>query len=216
MAPTLYYNKISPPCRAVMLTAKAVGLKLEFKDIDVMKGETKTPEFLKINPQHTIPTYVEDDLTLWESRAICQYIANKYGAKDVLYPKDPAIRAQVDRLLYFDFGTLYLSLAQFAYPVVIGNEKPNPDKLAKIHDALALLDQYLEGHFFAVSNRVTIADHTLVATVSSMVAAGIDITKYRNVQRWLERCKSQMAGYDEINGAAVEEFAKIFKTKLRM
>lgn len=66
MAPTLYYMGMSPPCRSVRLAAKAVGLPLDLKIIDIMKGENLTPEFVKINPQHTLPTFVDGDVTLWE------------------------------------------------------------------------------------------------------------------------------------------------------
>lgn len=62
----LYYHALSPPCRSVMLTAKAVGVDLNLKKIDVLSGENKTPEFLAINFQHTIPTLVDGNIKLWE------------------------------------------------------------------------------------------------------------------------------------------------------
>ena len=66
MSPTLYYMAMSPPCRSVRLTAKALGLELELKLVDLMKGENLTPEFLALNPQHSIPTLVDGDVILWE------------------------------------------------------------------------------------------------------------------------------------------------------
>jgi len=217
MAPTLYHMSFSPPCRSVRLCAKAVGLDLNLVNTDVMKGEQFDPEFLKINPQHTIPTFVDDDVKLWESRAILQYLANKYGsAKDALYPKEAKLRAQVDRMLYFDFGTLYPTFLEFAIPVLFKNEKADPEKLTKIHDALAYLDKYLEGHFFAVANRITIADHALVASVSTFEAIGVDLLKYSNVKRWLERCRAQMPGYAELNGQGCDMISKSWKPKLRV
>ncbi|WP_323677962.1 glutathione S-transferase N-terminal domain-containing protein, partial [Halorubellus sp. PRR65] len=65
-----YYAPGSSPCRAVLLTAKAIGVDLNLKLMDLMKGEHLSPEFLKINPQHTIPTLVDNGLALSESRAI--------------------------------------------------------------------------------------------------------------------------------------------------
>lgn len=62
----LYYHPMSPPCRAVMLTARAMGVDLNLKKLDVLGGEHLKPEFVAINPQHTIPTLVDGNLRLWE------------------------------------------------------------------------------------------------------------------------------------------------------
>lgn len=61
-----YYNLLSAPCRSVLLTASALGVKLNLKSVDLMKGEQKKPEFVAINPQHCVPTLVDGDLKLWE------------------------------------------------------------------------------------------------------------------------------------------------------
>lgn len=79
------------------------------KKISTREGEHLKPEFLKINPQHTIPTLVDEGFALWESRAILQYMVENYAIKDLFYPKDMQKRATVNRLLYFDMGSLYKS-----------------------------------------------------------------------------------------------------------
>ena len=62
----IYYLPGSPPCRAVLLTAKALGLEMNLKRLELMKGEHLKPEFLKINPQHTIPTIIDNGFCMWE------------------------------------------------------------------------------------------------------------------------------------------------------
>ena len=57
---------------------------------------------MKLNPAHCIPTLVEGDFSLWESRAILQYLVNKYAPNSPLYPNDPKKRAVIDRTLNFD------------------------------------------------------------------------------------------------------------------
>lgn len=61
-----YYMPACSSSRGVLLTAKALGLELNLKFTDVPKGETRTPEYLKMNPQHTIPTINDNGFCLWE------------------------------------------------------------------------------------------------------------------------------------------------------
>lgn len=78
----------------------------------------------QLNPQHTIPTLVDGNLNLWESRAIIAYLVEKYGKTDSLYPKDPAKRAVVNQRMYFDMGTLYDRFATYYYPQVSDYTEP--------------------------------------------------------------------------------------------
>lgn len=102
-----YYTEGSAPCRSVWMTAKMVGVELNLKEVNLQTGEHLKPEFVAINPQHNVPTIVDDGFTMNESRAICAYLVNKYGKDDKLYPKDPQQRAVVDQRMYFDMGVFY-------------------------------------------------------------------------------------------------------------
>ena len=108
----LYHMEASASCRAVRLTAKMVGVQLNLKVLNLEACEQMKPEFIRINPQHNIPTIVDDGFALNESRAICGYLVQKYGKDDSLYPKDPKKRAIVDQRLYFDMGVFYQSFAK--------------------------------------------------------------------------------------------------------
>ncbi|KAK4881892.1 hypothetical protein RN001_005211 [Aquatica leii] len=210
-----YYLPGSAPCRAVLLAAKAVGVELNLKVLDLMKGEHLTPEFLKINPQHTIPTLVDNGFALWESRAIMTYLVSKYGKNDSLYPKDPQTRAVIDQRLYFDLGTLYGRLSDYYYPVLFGGASYDPEKLTKLEDAVKFLDTFLEGHDFAVGNSLTVADLSLVATVSTLDVMDFDLTPYSNVLRWFEKVKATAPFYDEANGKNVKIFKQMADSLLK-
>ena len=62
----LYYAVCSAPCRAPILTAKALGVELNLKLLNLSKGEQMKPEFVAVNPQHSVPFLVDGDLKLGE------------------------------------------------------------------------------------------------------------------------------------------------------
>ena len=115
MVITLYHMDISTPCRAVLMTARTLGLDLHLKVVDLLAGDHLKPEFLRVNPQHVIPTLDDDGFIMMESRAICCYLVNKYGRgqDDPLYPKNPQKRALVDEKLQFDMNVFYRKYADY-------------------------------------------------------------------------------------------------------
>ena len=122
MSIDLYHMDASAPCRSVRLTAKMLGVELNLKVLNLMAGEQMAPEFIKINPQHNIPTMVDDGFAMNESRAICGYLVQKYGKDDSLYPKDPKARAVVDQRLYFDMGVFYQSFGKVYVSCLVVND----------------------------------------------------------------------------------------------
>jgi glutathione S-transferase len=210
-----YYVDMSPFCRSVMLTAKAIGVNLNKKTLDLFtKKDHMTPEFLAINPQHCVPTLVDGDLKLWESRPICTYLVSKYAKDDSLYPKDPKKRVLIDKLLYFDMGTLWSRIGEYMRPVVFGNEKPNPEKLVRLEEACGWFNGFIAGQKFCVGNTITVADHVLIATFSSLIESEmVDVTKYSNIPPWAKRCKEQMVGYESENGKGSKQFGEFVKAK---
>lgn len=98
----LYYTLGSPPSRACLQTIRILGLEVEVKNLNLLKGEQMSPEYLKINPMHQVPALVDGDFVLTESRAIMAYLVNSRKPGSSLYPLDPKKRALVDQRLYFD------------------------------------------------------------------------------------------------------------------
>ncbi|CAH0399280.1 unnamed protein product [Chilo suppressalis] len=211
----LYYVPGSAPCRTVLLAAKALKVDLNLKLVDLHHGEHLKPEYLKINPQHTVPTLVDDGFSVWESRAIITYLANKYAKGSPLYPEEPKARALVDQRLYFDIGTLYQRFSDYFYPQVFGGAPADKEKLAKVEDALKLLDQFLEGQKFAAGPALTLADLSLVASVSSMEASDVNFNKYNNIKRWYETVKMSAPNYEEANGKGLQAFKELVNNMMK-
>ncbi|KAL7727382.1 hypothetical protein ACLKA6_003040 [Drosophila palustris] len=192
----LYYSPLAGTSRAILMTGKALGLEFNKKEIDINKQENLKPEFVKINPQHTIPTLVDNGFTLWESRAILTYLIEKYGKDDSLYPKDPQRRALVNQRLYFDMGTLYKSFADYYYPL-FQKKSVDPELFKKVESALDFLNTFLEGNQYVAGDSFTVADIAILATVSTFVAVNMDISKYTNVAKWYENGSKVAPGWDE-------------------
>nr|XP_053647544.1 glutathione S-transferase 1-like [Cherax quadricarinatus] len=209
-----YYTSSCAHCRSVMLTAKALELELNLKHVDLGMKEQFKPEFLELNPQHCVPTLDDNGFVLWESRAICTYLVSKYGKDDSLCPKEPRTRALLDRLMYFDIDKLFQRFGKYVYPVLFEGQEPDEEQIPCIDEALGWLDQFLTGQIGAVSPKITIADHILVATVSTIESVGIDFTHHKNLCNWLQKCKSNIPGYAEINEPGAREVGEIFKAKL--
>ncbi|XP_034250640.1 glutathione S-transferase 1-1-like isoform X2 [Thrips palmi] len=76
MVLTLYGTEVSPPVRAVRMACKATGIEYDFQVVDVIAGELKKPEFLKVNPHHTVPFIRDGEYVLWDSHAIVTYLGD--------------------------------------------------------------------------------------------------------------------------------------------
>ncbi|KAF2880918.1 hypothetical protein ILUMI_25247 [Ignelater luminosus] len=211
----LYYSPGSAHCRAVLLTAKLLRVDLNLKHLDIPKKEQLAPEFVKLNPQHTVPTLVDNGFVIWESNAIITYLVENYGKDESLYPKDPKQRALIIQKLYFDQGTLYHRFADYYYPIFLTNAIPDPAKHAKMEEAFKFLDTFLEGHEFVVGNNLTVADIPLIATVTTYEASRFDLSPYKNVIGWYSRVKEVLPGFDEITGKEImtKMYEPFFKTK---
>ncbi|XP_063370877.1 glutathione S-transferase 1-like [Cydia amplana] len=201
----LYYTPGSAPCRVVLLVAAALDIQLNLKELNLQAGEHMTTEFLKLNPQHTVPTLVDDGFALWESRTIGRYLIRKYNNKE-LYPEDIKIRALIDQRLDFDLGTLYPRFGNFFYPQIFAGKPADESLFKRLGESLDFFNSFLKGHKYAVGDTLTLADLSLVATVSTIEAAGVSLHSYPRVERWFELVKSTASGYEEANEKGLKKF----------
>jgi glutathione S-transferase len=95
---TLYHSPFSPFSRSVLLLCRYLNIDLEVKELNLLEEEQMSPEFLKINPQHCVPTLEENGFVLWESRAILNYLADTNGQH--LVPTSSKKKAIVNQRLY--------------------------------------------------------------------------------------------------------------------
>ncbi|MCA7949164.1 glutathione S-transferase family protein [Burkholderia seminalis] len=141
---------------------KELDADFEFVSVNLLQGEHKRPDFLRLNPAGKVPVLVDGDLVIPESAAIVLYLADKYPEKGLL-PADPALRAQAYRWVMFAVTELEQPLWRitrhsFLYPP----EKRSPADIELARDDFttmaALLDKHLEGREFIVGDALTVAD----------------------------------------------------------
>jgi glutathione S-transferase len=90
------------------------------KIVNLLAKEQLNPDYIKINPQHTVPTIDDDGFYLWESRAISQYLVeSKTTGNSTLYSNDAKQKALINQRLYFDAGTLYPRIRAICVSVAI-------------------------------------------------------------------------------------------------
>lgn len=219
MAPTLYAFSVSPYSRSVLQTMKVLDLTLDVKAINLLKGEQMQPEYVAINPQHTVPFLVDGDLELCESRAIMTYLVSRYGKDDTLYPKDVVTRAKIDSLLYFDCSTLCIRWRAVVHPVMkSGAAKPSEEALKNLAEALQWVNSWLDKHpdrYLAGTTQPTLADIAIAAWACTYEAVGFSLAEHPRVAAWLARCRENIKGFAEVSEAGAAEFGKMFKGLLK-
>jgi len=190
----LYFNPLSPNVRRVRLTAAVLGIELAEKLLDFSKGEHKNPEYLALNPNGAVPTLVDGDFVLTESRSIMQYLASKKPESGLL-PRDEAARADVTRWQFWDASHFSPQLGTFAFEKLIkGMVGLGEPDVAKLNEALtnfrrfaAVLNQRLEGRQYVVGNGLTLADLTLASSLMYAKQTEVPVAEFPNVERWFAR-----------------------------
>ncbi|XP_034116394.2 glutathione S-transferase 1-1-like [Drosophila albomicans] len=208
----LYYAPYSSSTGAILLVGKVVGVEFNKITVNTQEKEQLKPEFVKLNPQHTIPTIVDNGFSLWESRAILTYLIEKYAKDDSLYPKDPQRRAVVNQRLYFDLGTLFKALAEYYYPQ-FQKKEADPELFKKVEEALSFLNSFLEGQEYLAGDSLTVADIAILSTLASFQAVGLDISKYSNVAKWFENGSKVTPAWEELENtvAALKKLVESLK-----
>ena len=188
----LHEYSASGNCYKVRLTAAHVGVPLERREYDILKGETRTPEFLaSVNPNGRIPVLQVGDRFIPESNAACFYLAD--GSP--LIPSDRFDRADMLRWMFFEqyshepnIATVRFWLAYVGLEALTGlqREQIGPKRKAG-NEALRLMDEHLAEREWLVGDSITLADICLFAYTHVADEGGFDLGLYPGVIAWMER-----------------------------
>lgn len=177
----------------VRLLLRRLGLPYALVERDILKGETRTPEFLALNPNGRVPVLVlEDGTALAESDAILVYLAE--GTP--WWPAERLARARALQWLFFEQYSHEPAIAVRRFilhhlPEASPRRAELPGLLAKGHAALAVLEQGLVGRDWLVGERESVADLALYAYTHCAPEGGFDLSAYPAIRAWLARVASQ-------------------------
>ncbi|MFT3735155.1 MAG: glutathione S-transferase family protein [Rhodocyclaceae bacterium] len=193
MTYTVYGDIQSGNCFKIRLVLDQLGMDYRWQHIDILKQETRTPDFLRMNPNGKIPVLTLPDGThLFESNAILHYLAE--GSP--LLPADRLLRAQVLQWMFFEQYSHEPYVATARYFVRYLGRPPEKaqalaDKMPGGYRALGVMEQHLATRSFFVGEAYSIADIALYAYTHVAHEGDFDLAPYPALRAWLARVAAQ-------------------------
>ena len=177
----------------IRLLLAQLALPYRHLELDIMRGESRTPQFLAINPNGRIPVLeLEDGRHLTESNAILCFLADGTA----LLPTERYARAQVLQWMFFE---QYSHEPYVATPRYIMRHLPLddprraelPQRQARGREALGVMETHLRSHDYLVEERYTIADIALYAYTHVAEEGGLELGPFPRLRAWLARVAAQ-------------------------
>jgi glutathione S-transferase len=198
---TLYDFRDSGNGYKVRLVLAHLGIAYERVERDITKGETRTPEFLALNPDGRIPMLCLDNGTyLAQSDAIIWYLAEDTG----LAPHGRLARAQTLQWMFFEQYSHepYVAVPRFWRhsfgTLTLAQESELASRMEKGYVALGVMEKHLAHHLFFVDERFGLADIALYAYTHCAGEGGFNLDNFPQVNAWLARVAAQ-AGHVTID-----------------
>ena len=192
----LHQDPRSGNCYKIVLTAALLGIPLPTRDYDIVKGETRTPDFLaNVNANGRIPVLQIGDRLLPESNAACWYLAQG----SALVPDDRFGQADVLRWMFFEQYNHEPNVATLRFWLrFVGQGKLSetqqaqiPAKRAAGDAALRLMDEHLANRDWFVGTGATLADIALFAYTHVCEQGSFALDDYPAIRAWLVRMQAQ-------------------------
>ena len=188
----LYQYHPSGNCYKIRLLLNQLQIPYEKVEIDILKRESRTPEFLRINPNGRTPVLEVNGRYLPESNAALYYLAQ--GTR--FFPQDRFAQAQVLQWMFFEQYSHEPYIATIRFWVAFQRSaQKNADEIRRRmplgYAALNVMERHLAQNLYFVDNRYSIADITLFAYTHVAAEGGFQLRRYTPLQAWIRRVQQQ-------------------------
>jgi glutathione S-transferase len=183
----------APNPRRVRIFLAEKGLEIPFEEVDLMKGDLKTPEMTRMNPMQRVPMLVLDDgAVISETMAICRYF-EETTPEPPLFGRSALERANVEmwnRRMELGLFTHVSQAFRHTHPAMAHLEVPQVKEWGEANkekalEVLGVLDQQLAGNTFVTGDAYTVADITALVAIDFMRPARIKLPdEMTNIKRW--------------------------------
>lgn len=198
----IYGDAVSGNCLKVKWTADLLGIPYDWVDVDVVKRETRHPEFLALNPAGQVPVVAfVDGRVLAQSNAIILHLNEIQGGD--LMPREPFARAKTFEWLFWEQYSHETAIAVRRFHkrfLKKSDADIDPTLLARGGAALALMERQLAASPFIAGVDFTLADIALVAYTRVAHEGGFDLSHYPSTKQWVRRAEETL-GIPSAEGA---------------
>lgn len=188
----IYGDMVSGNCLKAKYTADYLGIPYEWVAVDILAGESRSADYLAINPAGQVPALVLDDgRVLAQSNAIIQYLAE--GSS--LLPSDRYQRGQVNEMLFWEQYSHepYIAVCRFVMKYLGKPADQREDwRVARGEAALDYMDRRLGMRRWLAADQFTVADIALLAYTRLAPEGGFELAARGNLVEWISRCEAEL------------------------
>lgn len=198
----LFRHPLSGHAHRVELLLSLLNIKAEIIDVDLMKGEQKSPEFLKKNPNGQVPALQDGDNYYSDSNAILVYLATKYDKARTWLPMSADGTYEVQKYLTTAAGPVAFGPASARLVTLFGAGLDSDAAISTAKNLFTSLDTHLTEREWLATDQPTIADVANYAYIAVAPEGNVSLDEYPNIVAWLKRVEA-LPGFVPMHSSSV-------------
>ena len=191
MSLKFYYAPMSTASATAAVIAE-LGVFCEHIKLDIQAGDTKKPEFLKINPNGLVPVIIHEGTVIWESAAIAMYLGETFGVDAKLYPQAGLLRGEAMKWITWTNVTLAEAGSRLAYSMNPGSEEVATKARADLSKGLKIIDSALATKPYLLGD-YSLVDTHLASFIGWLGMMSVSLQEYPHLASWFSKCSNRPA-----------------------